>query len=160
MEIKTEENLQMKNVLSFRGKLDQKALMEKRQEIDDLMKKLGVHAIHPAITTTFGVEQTEKGPVMDMEILVPIDRDISHELAMAKLPGYRFKPVFLLANAVRLHHVGNEASLESSIRELYKFIQVRNLRPITTGYNIPQNDPEDPKDLVIDIMVGVDPNIL
>jgi hypothetical protein len=115
MEIKTEENLQMKNVLSFRGKLDQKALMEKRQEIDDLMKKLGVHAIHPAITTTFGVEQTDKGPVMDMEILVPIDRDISHELAMAKLPGYRFKPLFLLANAVRLHHVGNEASLESSI---------------------------------------------
>ena len=29
MEIKTEENLQMKNVLSFRGKLDQKALMER-----------------------------------------------------------------------------------------------------------------------------------
>ena len=160
MEITTEQNLQMKNVLSVRGKFDQNSLMEKRKEIDDMMKKLGVHPIHPAVTTTFGVEQTEKGPLMDMEILVPVDRDISHELAMAKLPGYRFKPIFLLANAVRLHHVGNEASLENSIKELYQFIKVRNLRPITTGYNIPQNDPDDPKDLVLDIMVGVDPNIL
>ena len=76
------------------------------------------------------------------------------------MPGYRFKPIFLLANAVRAHLVGNTDSLENSIKELYKYLQVRNLRPITTGYNIPQNDPDDPKDLIIDIMVGVDPNIL
>ncbi len=160
MEITTEQNLQMKNVLSLRGKFDQNLLMEKRKELDDVMKKLNVHPIHPAITTTFGVEQTPKGTVMDMEILVPVDRDISHELAVLKMPGYRFKPLFLLANAVRAHHVGNTDSLENSIKELYKYLQVRNLRPITTGYNIPQNDPDDPKDLIIDIMVGVDPNIL
>ena len=160
MEIISEQNLQMKNVLSFRGKMDQNALMEKRKEIDDLMKQLGVHPIHPAITTNFGKEETPNGPVMDMEILIPLDRDISHELAVLKLPGYRFKPLFLLANAVKLHHVGSADSLENSIRELYRYIQVRNMRPITTGYNIPQNDPDDPKDLIMDIMVGVDPNIL
>ena len=73
MEITTKQNLQMKNVLSLRGKFDQNLLMEKRKELDDVMKKLNVHPIHPAITTTFGVEQTPKGTVMDMEILVPVD---------------------------------------------------------------------------------------
>ena len=160
MVITTEQNLQMKNVLSYRGKVDQKLLMEKRKEIDDVMKRFGVRPIHPAITTTFGIEKTDKGPIMDMEILVPLDKDISHEIAMAKIPGFRFKPEFLLANAVKIRHEGNTDTIESSIRELYKFIQVRNLKPITTGYNIPMNDPDDPKDLIMDIMVGVDPNIL
>ncbi|MCR5206797.1 MAG: AraC family transcriptional regulator [Lachnospiraceae bacterium] len=160
MEITTEQNLQMKNVLSYRGKVDQKLLMEKRKEIDDVMNRFGARPIHPAITSTFGIEKTENGPIMDLEILVPLDKDISHEIAMAKLPGYRFKPLFLLANAVRIRHEGSTETMENSIRELYKFIQVRNLKPITTGYSIPMNDPDDPKDLIIDFMVGVDPNIL
>ena len=150
----------MKNVLSYRGKVDQKLLMEKRKEIDDVMNRFGARPIHPAITSTFGIEKTENGPIMDLEILVPLDKDISHEIAMAKLPGYRFKPLFLLANAVRIRHEGSTETMENSIRELYKFIQVRNLKPITTGYSIPMNDPDDPKDLIIDFMVGVDPNIL
>ena len=160
MEITTEQNVEMRNVLSYRGKVDQKLLMEKRKEIDDIMKRFGVRPIHPAITTTFGIEKTENGPIMDMEILVPLDKDISHEIAMAKIPGYRFKPHFLLANAVRLRHTGDTDTIENSIRELYKFMQVRDLKPITTCYNIPMNDPDDPKDLIMDMMVGVDPNIL
>ena len=39
MEITEDLNLQMKNVLSYRGKVDQKTLEEKRKEIEDLIKE-------------------------------------------------------------------------------------------------------------------------
>ena len=159
MEITEEMNLKMENVLSFRGKVDKNTLAEKRNEIDKLIKDFGAHAIHPAITTSFGVEQTANGPIIDMEILVPLDRDVSREILVKQIPGYRFKPEFLLANAVRIHHTG-ASSLEDSIKELYSYIQTRNLRPITTLYNITVNDPEDPKDLIVDLMIGIDPNKL
>jgi len=159
MEITTEQNLRMTNVLSFRGKVDKQALTEKRDEINALIKEFGAHAIHPAVTTSYGTEETEKGPLIDMEILVPLDRDVSTEIIRKQLPGYRFKPIFLLTNAARIHHTGG-SSIEESIKELYNYIRVRNLRPITTLYNITINDPEDPKDLIVDLMMGIDPNIL
>jgi len=160
MEIKENENLQMKNVLSFRGKVTQKILADKRQEIENLINEFGAHSIHPAITTSYTVEQTAEGPVIDMEVLIPLDKDVSHEVMVKNLPGYRFKPLFLLTNAIRLHHTGNSVPLEDSIKELYSYIKVRNLRPITSLYNITINDPDDPKDLIIDLMVGIDPNRL
>ena len=160
MEIKTDMNLQMKNVISFRGKFDQKGLIDKKQEIDDIIKQLGVHPIHSAITTTFGAVKTDEGQKMDMEILIPVDRDISHEVAMMKKEGLRFKPKFQLTNAVCIRHVGSEDKIGDSLKELKKFMEVRNMRPITTGYNIPQNDPEKPDEFIMDIMIGIDPNIL
>ena len=160
MEITEDLNLQMKNVLSYRGKVDQKTLEEKRKEIEALIKEFGARAIHPAVTTSFGAEQTDKGPIMDMEILVPLDKDVSHEVLKKNLPGYRFKPLFLLTNAVRIHHTGETSTIENSIKELYYHLKVRNMRPITTLYNITINDPDNPDDLVIDLMVGCDPNVL
>ncbi|MBR4344387.1 MAG: hypothetical protein IKP88_17080 [Lachnospiraceae bacterium] len=159
MEITTEQNLQMKNVLSYRGNLNKEGLEAKRDEINALIKEFGAHAIHPAITTSHGIEQTDNGPIIDMEILVPLDRDVSTEVIRKKAPGYRFKPVFQLVNAVRIHHTGG-TNIEDSIKELYKYISVRNMHPITTLYNITINDPEDPKDLIVDLMMGIDPNIL
>ena len=159
MEITTEQNVQMKNVLSFRAQLDQKGLESKRIEINNVMNRFGVRPIHPAVTANFGPVDTDQGRLIDMEILTPINKDISHEIAIAKIPGYRFKPEFLLTNAVRAHIEG-AGLMEDAIKELYKFIQVRNLRPITALYTFFQNEPDDPKDLIIDLMIGVDPNIL
>ena len=159
MEIKEEMNLQMKNVFSYRGKLTEKALAKKKVEIESLIKEFGAHPVHPAITTSYGADQNPAGPVIDMEVLIPLDKDVSHEVLVKNLPGYRFKPVFLLTNAVVLHHTG-DANLEDSIKELYTYINARNMRPITTLYNITINDPDDPNDLVTDLMIGIDPNIL
>jgi len=159
MEITKEINVEMKNVLSFRGKVDQKTLEEKRKEIEALIKEFGAHPIHPAVTTSYGAEQTDKGPIMDMEILVPLNRDVSHELLVKQIPGYRFMPIFRLTNAVKIHHVG-DSNIEGSVKELAAYIRIRGLKPITTIYNFTINDPEDPKDLIVDLLVGIDPNIL
>ena len=161
MEIKKDMmTLQMKNVLSFRGKLDQKGLNDKRQEMYDIIKQLGVHPIYPEITTNFGSEQTENGLLIDMEILIPLDKDISHEVAVMNKEGLRFKPKFQLVNAVCISHVGNKEKIEDCLKELNKYMKVRNMRPITNQYSVPRKNPENPDEIIMDILVGVDPNIL
>ncbi len=160
MEIKEHQIFEMKNVLSFRGKITQQTLVDKRTEIDSLIKEFGARPIHPPVTTSFGVEQGSGEPLMDLEILIPLDKDVSHEVLVKKLPGYRFKPVFLLTNAVMLHNTGSDISIEDSIKRLYSYISSRNMKPITTLYNITFNDPDDPKDLIVDLIIGIDPNKL
>ena len=160
MEIKTGLTFQMKNVLAFRGKVTQATLNEKRKEMENLIKEFNAKPVHPAVTTTYGIEQTAEGPVMDMEVLIPLDKDVSHEILVKQLSEYRFKPQFLLTNALQVHHEAKDGKLEDSIKELYKYVQVHNLSPITNGYNIAFNDPDDPNDMIVDIMVGIDPNIL
>lgn len=58
MEIKTGLTFQMKNVLAFRGKVTQETLNEKRKEMENLIKEFNAKPVHPAVTTTYGVEQT------------------------------------------------------------------------------------------------------
>ena len=162
MEIKEEMTLQMKNVLSYRGKMDEATNLKKKDEIFNLITEFGAHMVHPPVQTVFGAEQTEKGTLLDMEILVPLDKDVSHEVLIRQrqLPGYRFKPEFLLTNAVRLHHTGEDSSIEQSIKELYSYIKTRNLHPITSLYNCTLNDPDDPNKLIVDLIIGIDPNKL
>ena len=159
MEITENMKLEMKNVLSFRGSLTQKSLNEKIKEMEKLVKEFGAHALHPPITTSFGADKTAKEPSIDIEILVPLDKDVSHEVLVKALPGYRFKPVFTLTHAVKLHHVGN-TPLEDSIKELYSYLKVRDLDPLTTLYSITMSTPDKPDETFTDLMVGINPNKL
>ena len=160
MEFKENQIFEMKNVLSFRGKITQKILIDKRTEIDKLIKEFGAHAVHPPVTASFGVDHSSGEPVMDLEILIPLDKDVSHEVLVKQIPGYRFKPLFRITNAVMLHNTGAGISIEESIKKLYSYISSRNMRPLTSLYNITFNDPDDPKDLIVDLIIGIDPNII
>jgi hypothetical protein len=89
--------------------------------------------------------------------LVPLDR------AIAVPEGYSLKPHFYLTNAVKLRHVGNPAMLQASVDELNAYIGKKRLTPITVGYNVTVKDAASQQELdsmIIDIYVGVNPNLL
>ena len=157
MIIKENETLEMKNVLSFRGKMIQQEFAAKSQEIERIMKKAGAEKAFPVVTTTYVIEQGAMSPVMDVEILVSLDREIS-------VPdGYTWKPRFLLTNAVKLCHIGHPAELQNSINQLNSYIAEHHLIPITSGYNVAVKDAKTPlelNDMEIHVYVGVSPNIL
>ena len=90
---------------------------------------------------------------MDMEILIPIDKEI-------KVPAnYRFNKKFLLTNALMIKHYGNPTYIESTTMLLNKYIKDHNLDPITTAYNVmPQQ--KSPTQMSIDIYIGISPNLL
>lgn len=109
------------------------------------------------MTTTFSVEQGPNGPVQDMEILVPLDREIP-------VPqGYAWKPDFLLTNALMVKHLGNPAGLQESIQELNQFILAHGLVPISSGYNVTVREAKTPLELdsmEVDVYVDISPNKL
>lgn len=155
--VQEQQILEMRNVLSHRAKMTQQELQAKSQEIEKLLQNSGAQRSAPAVTTTYSVEQGAGGTVMDIEFLVPLDREITAP------NGYVWKPHFLLTNALRIRHIGNPATLQNSINELNAYITERRLVPITTGYNVTVKEAKTPQELdnmEIDVYVGISPNLL
>lgn len=71
------QTLEMWNVLSYRAKMTQQELQLKSREIEQLLQTTGAKRAGATATTTFSVEQGVNGPVMDVEFLLPLDREIS-----------------------------------------------------------------------------------
>ncbi len=111
----------------------------------------------PSIDLAFSVEQGTYGPVMDIEILIPLDREITPPA------GYIWKPHFLLTNALMIRHIGNPAALQNAINELNAYIMEHQLVPISTGYNVTVKEAKTPLEIdnmEVDIYVGISPNLL
>lgn len=157
MQILEHRTLEMHNLLSYRGKMTQQELVEKSRDMEEIIQQSGAEKNGCTMTTTFSVEQGPNGPVLDMEILIPLDREIS-------VPqGYAWKPDFLLTNALMVKHLGNPAGLQESIQALNQFILDHGLVPISTGYNVTVREAKTPMELdsmEVDIYVGISPNKL
>ena len=151
------QTLEMWRLLSYRAKMTQQELNLKSQEIAKLLEQSGAKKTGGAVTGTFSVEQGPNGPLMDVEILIPLDRDIPVPA------GYTWKPHFLLTNALLAKHHGNPATLQSTANELNAYMAEHQLVPITVGYNVTVKEAKTPAeldDMEVDIYVGVSPNIL
>lgn len=157
MNIQEHMTLEMYNVLSYRAKMSQLEFAHKGKEIEQILSAAGASKNGPTVTTTFSVQEENQEMVMDVEILIPLERKIV-------VPnGFVWKPHFLLTNALRIQHIGNPATLQNSANELNTYITAHQLVPISTGYNVTVKEAKTPLDLdnmQVDIYVGITPNIL
>ena len=149
--------LEMTNVLSYRNKSTQKQLVMVSKEIEELLKNNNAKKVGANVSVTFAINTTGLEPMLDVEILIPIDKTIS-----VSAP-YTIKPIFRLRNAVKIRHKGNPALLQNTANELMEYIKNKGLIPITAGYNVTIQEISSPTDvdsLIVDIYVGVSDNIL
>lgn len=157
MQILEGQTLELHNVLSYRAKMTQQELAAKSREIEELLQRSGAKRTANPVTATFAVEQGLQGPVMDIELLLPLDREIA-------LPeGYVWKPYFLLTNAVVVRHIGNPATMQMTVNAINEYIAEHHLTPITPGYNVTVKEAKSPLELdemIVDIYVGISPNVL
>lgn len=149
--------LEMENVISFRGKVTQQQMSQIVKEMEQIISENSAEKKGSSATATFAIENNGSQPIMDIEILIPLNKEIH-------VPSdYKFKPIFRLNNAVKIRHQGNPAMLQNSANELMKYIADHQLTPITTGYNVTVQEPTNQNDvdsLIIDMYVGVSYNIL
>lgn len=149
--------LEMENVISFRGKVTQQQMSQIVKEMEQIISENSAEKKGSLATATFAVESNGSQPMMDIEILIPLNKEIH-------VPSdYKFKPIFRLNNAVKIRHQGNPAMLQNSANELMKYIADHQLTPITTGYNVTVQEPTNQNDvdsLIVDMYVGVSDNIL
>lgn len=157
MEITENNMIELTNVLSFRGKVTQRQAGEITKQMKDIVDQSGAAKNGPMISATYAVDTNGAEPMMDIELLIPLDRAVTVEAP------FQLKPLFRLCNAVKIRHQGNPAMIQNTSNELMQFIQSNKLTPVTPGYNVTMQEPKGPEDmdnLIIDMYVGVSYNIL
>lgn len=157
IKIETGKNFEMKNLLSLRKKMSQKQVNEEIVKMQQFLKENGIKKDGPLTNATYGIEMINGEQVLDMEFLIPLDREVN-------LPKeYEFKKVIYLANSVYARHIGNPSTLQNTYAEINKYIKENNLQPLAPSYNInikEANSPLEINDMIIDVYLPVNPCIL
>jgi len=151
------QELKLSNLISLRKKMTQQEIPIEIKKLEEYLKKMGAEKNGLMITATFGIEQSGFDQILDMEILVPLNKEV------ATNDNYKLKKDFFLTNALKITHVGNPALLQNTYNELNKYIQEKCVQPITAAYNFTIKDVIDPlkmDEAVVDIYVGINPSIL
>lgn len=104
------------------------------------------------------MEQFNEEHLLDIEFLIPLDRAV-------ELSGdYAFKPEFHLVNAIYSRYSGDPALIQEQYNEMLRYIHTHNLQQITAAYNVNININDgntiENTHPIIDIYIGVNPNIL
>lgn len=151
LNIKENQELNVTNILSFRGKIKQSELEGIGKEMESYIYNSGARKSGTPITATYGVE----GNTIDMEILMPIDRGI------ASTDRFVFKNQIKIVNAVKALYKGHPMGLQKACNQLNEYIMQHGLQPITVGYNVTKEmDMLNLDNTQIDVFVGISPNIL
>jgi effector-binding domain-containing protein len=152
--IETGKELIMNNLISLRKNMNQREIDQEIMNIKKFFELNQIRKVGPLVTTTYSVDSNE---IYDIEILVQMNKTI-------KLPlNYKFKPKFVLKNAVYSRHIGHPDLLKNVYKEMANFIVQNGLQQITTAYTATINDsrPNISNDnYIIDIYIGVNSNIL
>ena len=149
--------LRIENVLSLRKKVVQNELNTEMGKIVKFLSDNSLRKVGPIITATFAVEAVNGQPLLDMEILVPIDKNIEAS------GEYHFKKLFHLVNAVYAQHTGNPATLQITYDQMVAYINKNKLQQITAGYNVNVKELQPGMSLdemIVDVYIGVNPNVL
>lgn len=151
IEIKEKQELNVKNLLSFRGKVNQTQLEEISKDMQNTIVKLGAKPMGNAITATFAIENA----MMDIEILVPIDKPVE------SVGDYVYKEQLHIVNALMAVYEGHPIGLQGAIESLNRYMIDKRMQPITVGYNVTQKiDMLVPESTKIEVYVGINPNIV
>ena len=157
LHIEEGKQLIMNNVLSLRKKMTQQQLQEEMMKIGQALQKLGVKKKGNLVTATFGIEEINGEQLLDIEILLPLDREV-------ELPvEYKLKKEFRLVNAVYARHEGNPVLLQNTLQGMMDYISKRGLQQITAAYNVQVNEVRSEAELdgmIVDCYVGFSGNLL
>lgn len=151
LEIKENQELNVVNILSYRGKVRQTEIENIGKEMEDYIQRVGAKRVGNPITATYAVE----GDAIDVELLMPVDRSI------ASTDNFIFKKQVKIVNAVVAAYKGHPMRLQEACNQLNQYIMEHTLQPITVGYNVTKKtDMLNPENTEIDVYVGINPNIL
>ena len=151
LEIKENQELNVTNLLSYRGKLKQTELENIGKEMVSYIQSAGAKRVGNPITATYELE----GDEIDIELLMPIDKSIE------SMDKFDFKNQIKIVNAVVASYIGHPMGVQDACNQLNQYIMERRLQPITVGYNVTKKtDMLNPENTEIDVYVGISPNIL
>ena len=153
--IEEHQEFHANNLLSFRASLTQAEMQKEMQNLEKFINDNNLTIVGPKISTTYSVSQGMV-PTMDLEILVPIDKQFK------ETKEYKFKSELKLVNALKSVHKGNPQGFNNTVIELQKYIQDKKLMPITSLYTVNVHEvksPEDMDNFNAELYISINPNI-
>jgi effector-binding domain-containing protein len=150
--IESGKSFKLENLLTIRKKMLQNDVNNEIMNIGKLLHEKNIKKNGPVITATYAVELQNGQPLMDVEIMLPINRKID-------LPEeYKFKEEFFLQNAIYAKYIGNPSLLPGIYSEIKNYIGTNNLKQITPAYNVYINNESKTQsidNMEIDVYVGI-----
>jgi hypothetical protein len=151
IEIKENQELNIDNLLSYRGKIKQEEIERIGIEMENYVQKADAKRVGNPITATYAVE----GDNIDIELILPIDKRVE------STDKFIFKNKIKIVNAIVAEYKGNPIGLQEACNQLNQYIIEHGLQPITVGYNVTKKiDMINPANAEIDVFVGISQNIL
>lgn len=148
------QQLDMRNLISFRGKLNQEELPKVMQRMKSYADAQGAKVVGGPISVTYGVEQTKDGTVADAEIMMSLDREVSGT------EEFVWKEQIFLANAIKLKYAGSPAMFQNACNEMNAYIREKRYIPITAGYIVTKGADQISGMVDMEVYVGVNPNVV
>lgn len=102
LEIKENQELNVTNLLSYRGKLKQTELENIGKEMESYIQSAGAKRVGNPITATYELE----GDEIDIELLMPIDKSIE------SMDKFDFKNQIKIVNAVVASYIGHPMGVQ------------------------------------------------
>lgn len=149
IEIKTGQTLEAKHLFSFRGLAKEDELHVLAAELNERIKKLGAKQIDETIVATYSVGDD----FTEVEMLIPIDREVSDGINM------RFKEGIKIVNALMLSYKGNIKGVTEACEKLNDYIIENKLKPITAAYSISKVYDVELDKAETEIYIGINPNV-
>lgn len=147
--------LNFKNLLSFRSNLTQCELQNELKNIDKFLKENKLSITGPKISTTYSVKQS-MDPVMDIEILIPIDNSFN------ETSKYKFKKELKLINTLKNDYIGNPQGFNNCVMEIQEYISQNSLIPISSLYTVTIHEIQNQNDIDnfhAELYIAINPNI-
>lgn len=129
MNFQDHQQLEMHNVLLFRGKLTQEQALILNQNIGEIIARSGVKRQNIFASCTHAAYVDNGELVIDLELLVPLEQPI-----VVSEEGFSFLPEFVLKNAISVCAESNPRQLQIAVHHLKKYIQEHNLQPTSNAY--------------------------
>lgn len=143
--VEEKQSLVLQNVLCFRRKLDQQASMNITKEIDEILAKNNAKKNGSTVTITHNITVENGQQVIDLEMMIPLDKKIS------VLNGVNFLPEFVLNDAFKIRIEGNPQQMQGAVQTLAEYIKSKGLQANTPLYVVTIKDAKTP--LEVDSMI-------
>ena len=152
MQILNNQSIIVQNLLYYKCVTHKKDIWDIIDHINKHIETIGLHKTGQTITS---IEDIEQSDCINLEVLTPIDSSFEEK------SSFSFLPQFKLLYAVKIRHEGNIGNLTTSQKILEEYLEAHSYEAITKYYNvIVRHDSDIMANSIIDIYVGINPNII
>ncbi len=154
-----EYKLEINNLLCIRKKLLQEQISNEIEITAKLIQQYNLGKIKKVITTAHSAENIDGQVIVDIEIMVEIDKFNINSKALSKVFNYTKKD-FRIYEAVGAKHEGDINTLMKTVDKIMNYIAENNLQQITNLYTIYSGSEVETNHQLVECYIGISRNLL